>query len=85
MPLIVSLRNAPKRRSIEIMKLIKSDRTKKFDEVYEFVILNGGLEYSINKVKEYSSAAKNSIKDFKESDVKNSMMEFVDFVSEREY
>jgi len=85
LPLIVALRNSPKKRSTEIMKLIKSDRTKKFDEVYDFVILNGGLEYAINKVKEYSSVAKNSIKDFKESDVKNSMMEFVNFVSEREY
>ncbi|MEO6694084.1 MAG: polyprenyl synthetase family protein [Ignavibacteria bacterium] len=85
LPLIVSLRNAPKKRSSEIMKLIKSDRTKKFDEVYEFVMLNGGIEYAVIKVKEYSEVAKNSILDFPESDVKNSMMEFVDFVSEREY
>jgi octaprenyl-diphosphate synthase len=85
LPLIVSLRNAPKKRSNEIMKLIKSDRTKKFDEVYDFVMQNGGVEYAANKVNEYSSVAKNSIKDFKESNVKNSMMEFVDFVSEREY
>ena len=85
LPLIVSLRNAPKKRSSEIMKLIKSDRTKKFDEVYDFVMQNGGLEYAVKKVKEYSSVAKDSIKDFKESGVKNSMIEFVDFVSEREY
>lgn len=85
LPLIVSLRNAPKKRSSEIMKLIKSDRTKKFDEVYQFVTDNGGVEYAIQKVKDYSSVAKNSIKDFKEGAVKNSMMEFVDFVSEREY
>lgn len=85
LPLIVSLRNAPKKRSNEIMKLIKSDRTKKFDEVYDFVMQNGGVEYAANKVNEYSSVAKNSIKNFKESNVKNSMMGFVDFVSEREY
>ena len=85
LPLIVSLRNAPKKRSGEIMKLIKSDRTKKFDEVLEFVMQFGGVEYTADKINEYSSTAKNSLKDFKESKVKDSMMEFVDFVSGREY
>ncbi len=85
LPLIVSLRNAPKKKSNEIMKLIKSDRTKKFDEVYDFVIQYGGLEYSIQKVNDFSSIAKNSLRDFKDSPVRESMMEFVDFVSAREY
>jgi octaprenyl-diphosphate synthase len=85
LPLIVSLRNAPKKRSNEIMKLIKSDRTKKFDEVYEFVIQNGGVEYAVQKVNKYSTAAKNSLKDFKDSRAKESLMELVDFVSGREY
>lgn len=85
LPLIVSLRNAPKKRTNEIMKLIKSDRTKKFDEVYEFVLEYGGIEYAAQKVNEYSAIAKDSILDFNESPVKDSMMEFVDFVSKREY
>ncbi|HMS63651.1 MAG TPA: polyprenyl synthetase family protein [Ignavibacteria bacterium] len=85
LPLIISLKNAPKKRSNEIMKLIKSDRTKKFDEVYEFVKQNGGIEYSIRKANEYSDLAKNSIKDFKDSKVKEAMLEFVDFVNGREY
>ena len=85
LPLIVALRNAPKKRSAEIMKLIKSDRTRKFDEVYEFVINNGGVEYAADKVSEYSDKAKHSLSDFKESNVKNSLIEFSDFVSRREY
>jgi len=85
LPLIVALRNAPKKRSNEIMKLIKSDRTKKFDEVYEFVIQNGGIDYAVQKVNEYSSIAKNSLNEFKKSDAKDSMIEFVDFVSKREF
>lgn len=85
LPLIVALRNAPKKRSAEIMKLIKSDRTRKFDEVYEFVIDNRGVEYAADKVIEYSDKAKNSLSDFKESNVKNSLVEFADFVSKREY
>ncbi len=85
LPLIVALRNAPKKRSAEIMKLIKSDRTRKFDEVYEFVIDNRGVEYAADKVIEFSDKAKNSLSDFKESNVKNSLVEFADFVSKREY
>lgn len=85
LPLIVALRNAPKKRSSEIMKLIKSDRTRKFDEVYEFVIENRGVEYAADKVIEYSDKAKSSLSDFKESNVKNSLVEFADFVSKREY
>lgn len=85
LPLIVSIRNAPKKKSSEIMKLIKSDRTKKFDEVFDFVMQYGGVEYSIQKVNDYSFIAKNSLKEFKDSSVKDSMLEFVDFVSGREY
>ncbi len=85
LPLIVSLKNAPKKRSSEIMKLIKSDRTKKFDEVFEFVIQYGGVEYAANKVKEYSDLAKNAISDFENNEVKESLMEFVEFVSTRDY
>jgi len=85
LPLIVALRNAPKKKSSEIMKLIKSDRTKKFNEVYEFVVRHGGVDYTFDKVKEFCDKARNNIKDFKTSDVKNSLMEFVNFVGEREY
>ncbi len=85
LPLIVALRNSPKKKSNEIMKLVKSDRTKKFDEVYDFVIEFGGVEYTMQKVNEYSLIAKNSLKNFSEGDVKDSMMEFADFVGKREF
>lgn len=85
LPLIVALRNASQKRSGEIMKLIKSDRTKKFDEVLEFVMQYGGVEYTALKVNEYSIIAKNSLDNFKDSNVKRSLLEFVDFVSERDY
>lgn len=85
LPLIVSLRNAPKKKSAEIMKLIKSDRTKKFDAVFDFVSEYGGIEYTYRKINEYSTKAIDSLRDFRESKVKDSLMEFVDFIREREY
>jgi octaprenyl-diphosphate synthase len=85
LPLIVSLRNAPKKKANEIMKLIKSESNKKFEPVYDFVKDNGGIDYAIEKVKEYSAMAKDSLTDFKHSASKDSMIEFADFVSSREY
>ncbi|MEO8665739.1 MAG: polyprenyl synthetase family protein [Ignavibacteria bacterium] len=85
LPLIVALRNAPKKKSSEIIKLIKSDRTKKFDEVYSFVVEFGGVEYTIEKVNEYASIARDHLNDFRDSSVKSSLLEFVDFVSKRDY
>ena len=53
--------------------------------MYEFVIEDRSVEYAADKVIEYSDKAKNSLSDFKESNVKNSLVEFADFVSKREY
>ncbi len=85
LPLIYSLDNAPKKRSAEIMKLIKSDEKKKFEEVYYFVLEFGGIKYTAEKTKEYCSKAKESLHIFPESDSKNSMISLLNFVSEREF
>lgn len=85
LPLIVALRNAPKKESIEIMKLIKSDRTRKFNEVYSFVIKYCGVEYAVDKMKHYSDLAKNNINEFKDCPAKDSLMEFAGFVNTREF
>lgn len=84
LPLIKSLEKAPSKKSKEIMKLIKSDRTKKFNEVFEFVIEYGGIEYAEQKMTEFTEAAKRSLQNFKQSQVKDSLIEFASFVSSRE-
>ena len=85
LPLLYSLREAPKKRSSEIMKLIKSDSTKKFKEVYEFVSEYGGMEYAVSKTEEYCNTAKNLLSIFPESEPKESLFELLAFVSSREY
>lgn len=85
LPLIVALRNAPKKKSAGIMKLIKSDRTKKFDEVYEFVVEYGGVDYALRKADEFSTAAKTALNDFNSSEVKDAMIGFVEFVNRRDF
>ena len=84
LPLIVALRNAPKGKANEIMKLIKSDQKKKFDEVYDFVVHYGGVVYSIEKAEMHSAIAKQAISAFKDSSSKDALLNFADFVNERE-
>jgi octaprenyl-diphosphate synthase len=85
LPLIYSLDNAPKKKSSEIIKMIKSDSIKKFESVYYFVEEYGGIEYSMKKTEHYGKKAADAIKDFKDSDAKTSLTELVNFVTKREY
>lgn len=85
LPLIIALKNAPSRKSSSITKLIKSDRTKKFNEVSDFVSEYGGIEYASKKALEYSNEAKEALGYFVDSDVRASLLEFVEFVNERKH
>jgi len=85
LPLIYSLNNAPKKRASEIMKLIKGDEKKKFEEVYYFVTEFGGIDYTAQKTEEYCTRAKESLNIFSDSDVKSSMLSLLNFVSAREF
>lgn len=83
LPLIKALSNAPKKRSSEIMKLIKSDSKKKFKDVFEFVYEYEGIAYAIEKMEEYSAKAKDSINDFKDSEVKTSLLDLLNYLEIR--
>lgn len=85
LPLLVALRNAPTKRSKEIMKLIKSESNKKFDTVYYFVEEFGGIEYTQNKITHYANLSLDAISSFTNSESKESLVELISFVSNREY
>ena len=85
LPLIYSLKNAPLKKSNEIMKLIKSESIKKFESVFYFVEEYGGIEYSINKAEHFGKIAKDALNIFENSDAKTSFTELINFVTCREY
>lgn len=85
LPLIISLKNAPAKKSNEIMKLIKSDSAKKFDKVYDFVIEFGGVDHTIAKAKEHSKTAVDALKTFDDCEAKSSLTEFAEIISGREF
>lgn len=84
LPLIIALRNAPRNRSSEIMKLIKSDSAKKFRTVYEFVQEFGGIEHSVEKAETHTAAAMQAVSALKDSASKDALLAFASFVTERE-
>jgi len=85
LPLIISLQNAPKGQSKDIINLVKDKPGKAFEKVYAFVKEYGGLDYTKDKIKEYSGAALQSICVFPESETKSSLKVLVNFIGEREY
>jgi octaprenyl-diphosphate synthase len=91
LPLIISLKNAPKKRSGEIMKLIKSDSRgtgqadKKFNEVYEFVNEFGGIKYTEDKINLYSNYSVEILNDFKANPSRTSLLDLIGFVKDRKH
>jgi len=85
LPLLIALKNAPQKKAKEIMKLIKSDSNKKFDTVFYFVEEFGGIEYTQNKITHYSNLALEALDSFANSESKESLIELVSFISNREY
>jgi octaprenyl-diphosphate synthase len=85
LPLIYSLKNTSNKKANEIMKLIKSESKKKFETVYNFVKDFGGIDYTQNKISYYTNLSAGYLKSFKDSDAKNSLLQLLDFISNRDY
>ncbi len=84
LPLIHSLNNSSKKEAKDIMNLVKNGSySKSKNIVMDFIKEHNGIEYTISKTTEYCQTAKIRLQDFKPSETKDTMMKFVDFISER--
>ncbi len=85
LPIIYALdnsTNSEKRRIIHIIKNYNKD-TKKIKQVIEFAVKNDGIKYSTNKMIEYKNKAIDILKEFPDSDAKESLLNLSEFVIER--
>ncbi len=85
LPLIYALSKIEKNQSEKIIKNIKKGKISK-QEIAEYIkiaIDNGGIEYAESKANFYIDKAKEIVNEFPESDAKNSLLEFSDFVLDR--
>lgn len=84
LPLIHALKNSSAKESKEIIHIVKNGSySKNKNYVLDFIKDHKGLDYSIKKTHEYCSIAKSKIRSFRESETKDTMMGFVDFMGER--
>ena len=84
LPLIHSLRNSTKKDAKEIINIVKNGSfAKSRGYVMDFINEHNGIEYTIEKTHEYCSNAKSKIKPFKDSETKQTLNTFVDFIAER--
>ncbi len=84
LPLIHSLNNSSKKEAKEIMSVVKNGSFQKSRSiVMDFIKEHNGIEYTVNKTAEYCAVAKTKLQGFTPSETKDTMIKFVDFISER--
>jgi octaprenyl-diphosphate synthase len=85
LPLIHVLSNNNKSDNKKILSIInnKKKNSKNIKEVIEFVKKNGGIEYSVSKMIEYRNKALDIIGDYPDSEIKQSLVDLVDFATAR--
>ena len=85
LPLIYALKNSTKKEKRTILKIIrKKHKTKKqIQNIIKFTTKNGGIEYSITKMKEYKNNALNILSKYKNGETKESLKDLFDYIIER--
>ena len=84
LPLIHALNNSSKSESKEIINLVKNGSySKSKNIVFDFIKAHNGIDYTVEKTRNYCMAAKSNINDFSSSEVKDTLINFTDFIGER--
>jgi len=86
LPLIYSLNHCSKKERRWLINSVKNHNKdkKRVKEVIQFVKDNGGIEYTIGKMKEYQALATDILNDYPDSPYKESLMTMVSYVIDRE-
>ena len=86
LPLIYVLNNCTNKERKWLINSVKRHNKdkKRVKEVISFVKNNGGIEYAIQKMKEYQKLALDILSEYPDSEYKRSLMTMVNYVIERE-
>jgi len=86
LPLIYTINNCSKKEKKWLVNSVKNHNKdkKRVKEVITFVKQNGGIEYTIKKMKEYRQSALKILDDYPESPYKKSLVTMVNYVIERD-
>jgi octaprenyl-diphosphate synthase len=85
LPLIHALTHGPRNDAKQAIRIVKNGaKQKDIQWVMDFVRNAGGIDYAIKRAKEHSDKARNDLSHLPESPSKTSLLEFIDFVTERQ-
>lgn len=86
LPLIHALNQSTPKEKKWAMHIIRKQNTdkKKVDELIQFVKKKGGIDYAIQKMNEYKNEAILLLDNVKDQDSKNTLIDLVEFVVERD-
>ncbi|MDH3323296.1 MAG: polyprenyl synthetase family protein [Flavobacteriaceae bacterium] len=86
LPLIYTLNHCSKKEKKWLINSVKNHNKdkKRVKEVIAFVKENGGIEYTIKKMKSYQKKALEILKNYPDSPYKDSLITMVNYVIERE-
>tara|TARA_B100001142_G_scaffold77418_2_gene78138 strand:- start:1559 stop:2536 length:978 start_codon:yes stop_codon:yes gene_type:complete len=87
LPLIYTLNNSSKSKKRWLINCIKNHNNDKkvVKEVISYVKESGGIEYTVLKLKSFQKAAIDTLNDYPDNQYKQSLIELVNYVIEREY
>jgi octaprenyl-diphosphate synthase len=85
LPLIYAIEKSSPSNKKQIINTIKNHNKnqKRVNEVIDYVIKSGGIEFSEEKMKEYRDKAINILNNFPDNDSKNSLIELVNYTTDR--
>lgn len=85
LPLIHALTQAERNDARRVLKIIKNGAKQRDVEwVVDFVEEHGGIPYALSKAEEYALRARQNLASLPETDAKESLLMFIDFVTERD-
>lgn len=85
LPLIYALKNAARTESRQALRIVRNGAKKREVEwIVDFVKQNGGIDYAREKAEYYAGMARHNLAGIPDSPARDALLQFVEFVMERE-
>jgi octaprenyl-diphosphate synthase len=85
LPLIYALKNSDRKEARQALRIVRNGAKKRDVEwIVDFVQQNGGIDYARGKAEYFAGMARQNLAGIPDSPARDALLQFVDFVMERE-